>query len=106
MQSGGTETSYASKEHHSGGFTDLGFGQEYRPSKKLSYVPQSDIESEREDPPTLNLDGISKDQLMAAIQSLKAKSYKYKNKYAEVNSVILKFYDLLKCMLIIHFIFL
>lgn len=48
-------------------------------------MPQSDIESEREDPPTLNLDSISKDQLMAAIQSLKAKSYKYKNKYAEVS---------------------
>lgn len=63
---------------------DLSFGQEYRPSKKSPYIPQSDIESEREDPPTLNLDGISKDQLMTAIQTLKARSYKYKNKYAEV----------------------
>ncbi|XP_054718837.1 golgin subfamily A member 4-like isoform X2 [Uloborus diversus] len=63
--------------------SDVNFIQEYRPSK-FSYVPQSDIESEKEEPPTLNLDGISKDQLLSVIQTLKARSYKYKNKYAEV----------------------
>lgn len=75
----------------SSGLIDLSFGQEYRPSKRKSYVPQSDIESEREDPPTLNLDGISKDQLMAIIQQLKARSYKYKNKYSEVSYLQLLF---------------
>ncbi|XP_042911328.1 golgin subfamily A member 4 isoform X2 [Parasteatoda tepidariorum] len=69
------------KDHTPAG--DTSFSQEYRP-KRLSYVPQSDIESEREDPPTLNLEGISKEQLLSVIDLLKARTYKYKNKYSEV----------------------
>ncbi|CAL1292393.1 unnamed protein product [Larinioides sclopetarius] len=75
--------SSSSRDHPAGTGSDLGFGQEYRPTKS-SYIPQSDIESEREDPPTLNLEGISKDQLLSIIELLKARAYKYKNKYVEV----------------------
>ncbi|XP_055939687.1 golgin subfamily A member 4-like [Argiope bruennichi] len=75
--------SSGSRDHPAGTGSDLGFGQEYRPTKS-NYIPQSDIESEREDPPTLNLEGISKDQLLSIIELLKARAYKYKNKYVEV----------------------
>ncbi|XP_035207124.1 golgin subfamily A member 4-like [Stegodyphus dumicola] len=83
---GGSDSFYSPgspKDAHSGAVSDVNFCQEYRPTKSW-YIPQSDIESEREEIPTLNLDGISKDRLLAEIQSLKAKAYKYKNKYAEV----------------------
>ncbi|GFY65723.1 golgin subfamily A member 4 [Trichonephila inaurata madagascariensis] len=72
-----------SRDYPAGTGSDLSFGQDYRPTKS-NYIPQSDIESEREDPPTLNLEGISKDQLLSAIDVLKARAYKYKNKYVEV----------------------
>ncbi|GIY37653.1 golgin subfamily A member 4 [Caerostris extrusa] len=72
----------SSRDHPAGTGSDF-FGQEYKPSKS-NYIPQSDIESEREDPPTLNLEGISKDQLLSAIEILKARGHKYKNKYVEV----------------------
>ncbi|GFS72207.1 golgin subfamily A member 4 [Nephila pilipes] len=73
----------SSRDHPAGTGSDLSFGQDYRPTKS-NYIPQSDIESEREDPPTLNLEGISKDQLLSIIELLKARAYKYKNKYVEV----------------------
>ncbi|GFQ83174.1 golgin subfamily A member 4 [Trichonephila clavata] len=72
-----------SRDYPAGTGSDLSFGQDYRPTKS-NYIPQSDIESEREDPPTLNLEGISKDQLLSVIDVLKARAYKYKNKYVEV----------------------
>lgn len=56
----------------------------YTPSKRSFYVPQSDIESEVEEPPTLKLDGISMDQLSATNEVLKAKLYKYKDKYTKI----------------------
>ncbi|XP_076359031.1 uncharacterized protein LOC143251655 [Tachypleus tridentatus] len=54
-------------------------------TSRSNYMPQSDIESEVEpDISTLNLDGVSKEQLYAAIQKVQARLQKYRNKYVEL----------------------
>ncbi|XP_067121720.1 golgin subfamily A member 4-like isoform X5 [Centruroides vittatus] len=58
------------------------FEREMKNSKQ-GYVPQSDIESEVEDHQALNLDGISKEQLIYALQKLRTRIHKYKSHYSE-----------------------
>ncbi|XP_064455717.1 golgin subfamily A member 4-like isoform X2 [Ornithodoros turicata] len=57
----------------------------YHSPDRPQYVPQSDIESEVEDPQHgINLESVSKEQLFAAFQKTRARVQKYKTKYTEV----------------------